>query len=99
MLIIKTEAETNGAHANQYINGTLSNVPDGFAVVPEKLEAACMAVMPFFTIQYDEAGSMTGFTAVEPPAEAEAATAPTPEERMAELESTVDLLTVAILEG
>lgn len=47
MTIIRIEPYENGAHANQTINGTLSAVPEGWAVVPPELEAAAASYMPW----------------------------------------------------
>lgn len=38
MRIVEIKELENGAHSDQVINGVLHNIPDGWAVVPDKME-------------------------------------------------------------
>ena len=51
MLIIEIVALDNGAHRNQNINGSLSAIPDGWAVVPDTIEIP--DTFPFVDIEVD----------------------------------------------
>lgn len=56
MLIIEIAALDNGAHRNQNINGGLTTVPDGWAVVPSSLGTAeTLENFPFGDITVDSA--------------------------------------------
>lgn len=37
MRIVEIKALVNGAHNNQIINGALSRIPDGYAVIPDDM--------------------------------------------------------------
>lgn len=46
MLIVKTIAESNGAHASQRINGAII-LNSGWAVIPAQLESAALSLLPW----------------------------------------------------
>jgi len=49
MLIVKTTAESNGAHASQRIDGAV--LPDiGWAVIPAELESAALTLLPWVSL-------------------------------------------------
>jgi hypothetical protein len=47
MLIVKTEPEENGAHANQNCPGFSIPVPEGWAEIPQDMEEAVLSVLPW----------------------------------------------------
>ena len=51
MLIIEIAALENGAHNNQTINGSLSRIPEGWAVVPDTIEVP--DTFPFVDIEVE----------------------------------------------
>ena len=86
MRIIEIAALSNGAHRNQ--TGTLSAVPDGWAVIPGGMETPNF---PFGEVTVDETKTppvVTGWTAgTIPEPEPEPEPEPTTEERVAALEN------------
>lgn len=58
MLIVKLEPETNGARANQNLSDTLDILPEGWTAVPEGLEAAALAALPWLSLTAEE-GAVT----------------------------------------
>ncbi len=50
MLIVKLEPEENGAMANQVIYPALDAVPEGWAEIPQRLEAKALALLPWMTL-------------------------------------------------
>ena len=89
MLIVKIEAESNGAHANQSINGNIA-VPIGWLAIPSELESTAMPFLPWvkLTITNDV------ITAIEEDTEAKEAWSeptadPGKEERISALEEAV----------
>lgn len=81
MLIIEIAALDNGAHRNQ--NGSLSRIPDGWAVVPDEMECENF---PFGEVEAEEIDgvmTVTKWTPGEiPEPEPEPETEPTAEELM-----------------
>ena len=68
MLIIKTTAESNGAHASQ-MSSVKITPPDGYIVIPPALEATALSLLPWVTLTIED-----GFvTAVEDDVESRAA--------------------------
>lgn len=95
MLIIEIAALDNGAHRNQ--NGSLSRIPDGWAVVPESVGTAeTLENFPFGEITLDEnayvptVAMWSPLPVPEPVPEPEPQ--PTTEERVAALEAENKLL-------
>lgn len=66
MLIIEINALDNGAHNNQTINGLLSRIPDGWAVVPDGIDVP--DTFPFVDIEVEgnKVISMTAGVVPEP---------------------------------
>ncbi len=90
MRIIEITALSNGAHRNQ--TGTFSDVPDGWAVIPETLDTPNF---PFGDVTVDDSTPpvVTSWTPLPiPEPEPEPEPAPTPEERIAALEEENHLL-------
>ena len=90
MLIIEIASLDNGAHRNQ--SGSLSRIPDGWAVVPDGMETPNF---PFGEITVNDAAPpvVTSWTAGElPEPEPEPDPQPTTEERVAALEAENKLL-------
>lgn len=102
MRIIEIEALSNGGHRNQTINGGLSNIPHGWAVIPDDMEIP--ATFPFVNIEVED-GVVTAMTeGIMPIPEVTPEVEPEPnlEERVATLETETEELTEAlnmILEG
>lgn len=72
---------------------------DGYAVVPDEMVAGILETRGFCDIELNEDGTgIVGFTAREIPEIPEAPHEPTAEERIAELESTNELLMQCIME-
>lgn len=89
MLIVEIQPQENGAHRNQTCN--LSNIPEGWAVVPDSIEVP--ATFPFVNIEAED-GVVTSMTAgVVPEPEPEPAPEPEPEY------VTYEELAAAIREG
>jgi len=59
MIILNLTAESNGAHANQTVNGNLSSIPEGWAQIPDNLLPAWEAYKPFVTLTVED-GVITG---------------------------------------
>ena len=53
MLIIKKTPESNGAYDNQYIEGNLDIIPEGWAVVDEAIVDDTMAMLPWIEPTFD----------------------------------------------
>lgn len=81
-MIIKVEAYSNGAHANQSI--TPEPVPDGWAVVPDGM--AIPDTFPFVNVSAEN-GVVTGMTA---------GTVPEPETEPEPEPSTADILNILL---
>ena len=100
MRIIEIKQLENGAHDNQ--NGTLSKVPDGWALVPDNIEIP--ETFPFVNIEVED-GVVTKMTAgvvPEPTPIPEIEREPSVKERITALETETEELTEAlnmILEG
>jgi len=73
MLIIKTEAESNGAHASQMSSAPIMP-PDGYIVIPADLEATALPLLPWVKLTVVDGA----VTAVEDDTEARAAWAAIP---------------------
>lgn len=58
MLIVKLEPEANGALANQLISPELDSVPDGWVLIPQKLEEKALSLLPWLTLKL-RGGSVT----------------------------------------
>lgn len=69
MLIIEIAALSNGAHRNQSISGTLSTIPDGWAVIPDTISIP--DTFPFVNIEVEDnvVTTMTAGTIPEPQTE------------------------------
>ena len=65
MLIVKLEAEENGARANQVIYPALDAAPEGWVVIPEKLEEQALALLPWMTLKM-RGGAVVGVGDDEP---------------------------------
>lgn len=59
MKIIEIETLSNGGHRNQTIEGILSNIPIGWAVIPDDMEIP--ATFPFVNIEVED-GIVTAMT-------------------------------------
>ncbi len=59
MLIVKLETEENGARANQVIYPALDTAPEGWVVIPQKLEAKALGLLPWMTLRL-RGGAVTG---------------------------------------
>ena len=57
MLIIELSAFPNGAHRNQ--SGGFTVVPDGWAIVPQELEAEAVGYLPYIDLTVSD-GAITG---------------------------------------
>lgn len=80
MLIIEIQPQENGAHRNQSPSGTISPIPDGWAVVPSALKIP--DTFPFVNIEVD-GQTVTSMTAgVVPEPEPEPTPAPTQLDRL-----------------
>lgn len=100
MRIIEIEALSNGGRRNQTVDGVLSNIPLGWAVIPDDMKIP--TTFPFVNIEVEDGvvTAMTEGTMPEPDPEVEPE--PNLEERVATLESETEELTEAlnmILEG
>lgn len=60
MKIIEIEALSNGGHRNQTIDGVLSNIPIGWAVIPDDMEIP--STFPFVNIEVNSDGIVTSMT-------------------------------------
>ena len=71
MLIIEIHPLENGAHRNQSTSGTISPIPEGWAVVPSTIEIP--ETFPFVNIEVDgqTVTSMTAGVVPEPEPEPE----------------------------
>lgn len=69
MLIIELHALENGSHRNQTIDYLLE-IPNGWAVVPEHLEAKAMGYLPFIDLTVEN-GQIVGVSQGEIPVLAE----------------------------
>lgn len=90
MLIIEIAALDNGAHRNQ--RGSISRIPDGWAVVPDGMDTPNF---PFGEVTVNDAAPpvVTSWTAGElPEPEPEPEPTPTTEERVSALEAENKLL-------
>ena len=58
MLMIELAALENGAHRNQWIDGVITP-PEGWAAVPEELEAEAAGYLPYILLTVEE-GEITG---------------------------------------
>ena len=58
MLMIELAALENGAHRNQWTDGAITP-PDGWAAVPEELEAKAAGSLPYILLTVEE-GEITG---------------------------------------
>ncbi|MFQ8760609.1 MAG: CD1375 family protein [Intestinimonas sp.] len=58
MLMIELAALENGAHRNQWTDGAITP-PDGWAAVPEELEAKAAGYLPYILLTVEE-GEITG---------------------------------------
>ena len=54
MTIVRNIPRSNGGRPNQTVNGVLKNIPDGWLVVPEELEAAARAYLPWLNIEVQD---------------------------------------------
>lgn len=59
MKIVEIEALSNGGHRNQTIEGVLSNIPLGWAVIPDDMEIP--STFPFVNIEVEN-GIVTAMT-------------------------------------
>ena len=103
MLIIEINALDNGAHNNQTINGSLSRIPDGWAVVPDGIEVP--DTFPFVDIEVDGQTVISMTPGVVPEAEPVPDHVPTLDERVttleesnAEMSEALDLLLSGVTE-
>lgn len=53
MLIIRTAAESNGAHASQMSSAPVTP-PDGYIVIPPELEAAALPLLPWIKLTIED---------------------------------------------
>ncbi len=56
MLIVKLETNSNGTRANQSLDFPLTNIPEGYAAVPEALEEEAKSYLPWLELELDEDG-------------------------------------------
>lgn len=61
MTIVKIAPCDNGAHQNQSKRGTFKNIPDGWAAVPDELESAVKAYLPWVNLEMTD-GRITAVT-------------------------------------
>ena len=59
MMIVKLETEANGARENQVIYPALEKVPEGWAEIPQRLEAKALGLLPWMTLKL-RGGAVTG---------------------------------------
>lgn len=59
MLIVKLQAEENGARENQLIQPDLPAVPEGWAAVPPELTQQALELLPWLSIEVQD-GLVTG---------------------------------------
>lgn len=59
MLIVKLEAGETGARGNQVIYPALEEIPEGWAEVPQELEAEALEFLPWMTLEVRD-GKITG---------------------------------------
>lgn len=57
MRLIEIKTLDNGAHNNQTINGIITLIPDGWAIIPDNLEIP--ETFPFVNIIIDDNGIVT----------------------------------------
>lgn len=93
MLIIKINAESNGAHANQSVNGTIT-LPDGWVGIPSELEATAQSYLPFIKLTITDGVVTAAEDDIEARAawvepEADIITQPTEAERIVALEEAM----------
>lgn len=89
MRIVEIVALSNGAHRNQTIDGTLSVIPDGWAVIPDTMETKNF---PFGELTADEVDGVMTVTSWIP------GTIPEPDpEPVVEEEPTADEILNAML--
>lgn len=88
MLIIEIHPLDNGAHRNQTKFGTLSAIPDGWAVVPNSVKIP--DTFPFVDIEVD-GQTVTAMTAgIVPEPEPEPEPVPTLDERVTNIENAIE---------
>ncbi|MEA4831009.1 MAG: hypothetical protein VB118_00150 [Oscillospiraceae bacterium] len=85
MLIIKLQAESNGAHRNQTTSHNITP-PDGWAVVTPNIENTAIQYLPFINIDSISNGVITVVSQGAIPEIPVSVSPQTPEERIAELE-------------
>jgi hypothetical protein len=60
MLIVKMAAQEDGTRGNQRMNQPLSEIPEGWVLVPEALEEQAVGFLPWLTLELDGSGAVIG---------------------------------------
>ena len=54
MLMVKIEAEANGARANQRARRLWKSIPEGWVLIPQELEESAAGYLPWLSLTLEE---------------------------------------------